>query len=294
VRVRLARERVSVEKWSQVESPLEPAAYRIEQRWFTSKDGTRVPMFVLAAKTTPFDGTAPAVLYGYGGFNVALTPGFQPSLVPWLDAGGVYAIANLRGGSEFGEDWHRAGMFEKKQNVFDDFIAAAEYLVSARLADPKRIGIAGGSNGGLLVAAVEVQRPELFAAVLSAVPLTDMLRYPHFLIARLWIPEYGDPDVPEQATYLRAYSPYHNVRDGVAYPPTFLVTAESDSRVDPMHARKFGARLQEATSGAGPILVYVEANAGHGAGKPRTKQVQEVADRWTFLGRALGVTALSG
>ena len=275
--------------WAEIASPLRAADYTVVQHWIASKDGTRVPMFVIANAATPLDGTAPAVLHGYGGFNVSLTPSFQPSLVPWLDAGGVYAIANLRGGGEFGEAWHRAGMLENKQNVFDDFIAAAEYLGSAKIADPKRIGIVGGSNGGLLVAAAETQRPDLFAAVICAVPLTDMLIYQKFLIARLWIAEYGDPENPAAAAWLSAYSPYQNVRDGVAYPPTYVVTAESDTRVDPCHARKFAARLRQASSSGAPVLLYVEPNAGHGIGKPRAKQLEELVDRWSFFGAHLGI-----
>ena len=289
-RLRFEGDSVDAEVFAEIASPIDQTRYAVEQRWFASKDGTRVPMFVVSHVDTPFDGSAPAVLHGYGGFNVSMTPSFTPSLVPWLDAGGVYAIANLRGGGEFGEDWHRAGMLGNKQNVFDDFIAAAEYLGTSGIADPKRLAITGGSNGGLLVAAVETQRPELFAAVICAVPLTDMLAYPKFLIARLWIAEYGDPDDEEAARWLRAYSPYHNVRDGTAYPATYVVTAESDMRVDPAHARKFGARLQEATSSDAPVLVYVEPNAGHGVGKPRAKQLEELTDRWSFLGARLGVT----
>ncbi|GAC1302867.1 MAG: prolyl oligopeptidase family serine peptidase [Vulcanimicrobiaceae bacterium] len=274
--------------WHRVAMPFDAARYRTEQRWFVSKDGTRVPLYALARRDVAFDGTAPAVLYGYGGFNVSLVPAFAPSVVPWLDAGGVYVVANLRGGGEFGEAWHRAGMRDRKQNVFDDFIAAAEYLASDGIAAPGRIAIMGGSNGGLLVAAVATQRPELAAAVVCLVPLTDMLRYHEFLIARLWISEYGDPAVPGDAAFLRAYSPYHNVRDGVAYPAMLVATAESDGRVDPMHARKFGARVAEATSGDAPY-VYVEPNAGHGVGKPRHKVVAELADRWCFIATRLGV-----
>jgi prolyl oligopeptidase len=282
-RLRFVAGGLDVETWDAIEAPFDPTDYAVRQEWFVSNDGTRVPMFVLARASTRLDGTAPAVLYGYGGFNISMTPSFQPALVPWLDAGGVYAIANLRGGGEFGETWHRSGMREHKQNVFDDFFAAAEYLAESRIADPRRIGIVGGSNGGLLVAAALVQRPELFAAAVCAVPLTDMLRYHRFLIARLWINEYGDPDDPADAEFLRAYSPYHNMRDGIPYPATFIVTAESDTRVDPSHARKFGARLQRATSGDHPILVYIEAQAGHGIGKPRGKQIEELADRWAFF-----------
>jgi prolyl oligopeptidase len=274
--------------WEAVASPIDPANYRVEQHWYVSKDGTRIPMDVLSRADTPRDGSAPAVLYGYGGFNISLLPAFAPTLVPWLEAGGVYAVANLRGGGEFGEDWHRAGMRERKQNVFDDFIAAAEYLSSSGIADARRLAIFGGSNGGLLVAVVATQRPDLARAVVCVVPLTDMLRFHLFLIARLWIAEYGDPDDPRDAQVLRAYSPYHNVRDGVAYPAMLIETAESDGRVDPMHARKFAARLQSAKSGVAPVLLYVELKAGHGAGKPRYKQVAELADRWSFIFRQLG------
>ena len=286
-RLRFGSDGLEVELWDAIDGPFDPEDYTIEQHWYHSKDGTHVPMFVLAHAATKLDGSAPAVLYGYGGFNIAMTPSFQPAILPWLDSGGIYAIANLRGGGEFGEAWHRAGMRDQKQNVFDDFVAAAEYLGSSRLADPARIGILGGSNGGLLVAAALVQRPELFAAAVCAVPLCDMLQYHRFLIARLWISEYGDPDEPADASFLRAYSPYHNLRENIAYPATFLVTAESDTRVDPMHARKFGAKLQAATNGEDPILVYIEAQAGHGIGKPRAKQIEELADRWAFFGRYL-------
>jgi prolyl oligopeptidase len=288
----IAPESHSRRVWESVRSPIDAARYRVEQHWFVSKDGTRVPMDVLSHANTPRDGTAPAVLYGYGGFNISLTPAFAPSLVPWLDAGGVYAIANLRGGGEFGEAWHRAGMRERKQNVFDDYIAAAEYLGSSAIADPGRIAISGGSNGGLLVAAVATQRPQLARAVICAVPLTDMLRFHLFLIARLWIAEYGDPEDPLDAHTLRAYSPYHNVRDGTAYPAMLIETAESDTRVDPMHARKFAAKVQAATGGDAPIFAYVEADAGHGVGKPRYKVVSELADRWSFIAWQLGVEGL--
>ncbi|MBD5653923.1 MAG: S9 family peptidase [Candidatus Eremiobacteraeota bacterium] len=275
--------------WDRAPTHFDPSAYDVEQLWYASKDGTRIPMFVLGRVGIERDGRAPAVLYGYGGFNISLVPSYLPSVVPWLDAGGVYAIANVRGGGEFGESWHRSGMRDQKQNVFDDFIAAAEFLSASGIADPARIAIMGGSNGGLLVAAVAVQRPALARAIVCLVPLTDMLRFPEFLIARLWISEYGDPGVPAEAAILRAYSPYHNVGDGVAYPPMLIATAADDSRVDPMHARKFAARVQAATSGDGEILLYVEPNAGHGVGKPRHKVVAELADRWSFLGRQLGV-----
>lgn len=289
VRLSLGTTPVARDVWSTLAAPFDADRYRIEQRWYASKDGTRIPAYVLARKDVAFDGTAPAVLYGYGGFNVSLVPTFAPHLVPWLDAGGVYVVANLRGGGEFGEAWHRAGMRENKQYVFDDFIAAADYLATSGIADPARIAIMGGSNGGLLVAAVATQRPDLARAVVCLVPLTDMLRFHEFLIARLWIAEYGDPDDAGDAAILRAYSPYHNVRDGVAYPAMLVATAESDGRVDPMHARKFGARVMEATAGDAPIYVYVEPHAGHGVGKPRHKVVAELADRWGFIATHLGV-----
>jgi prolyl oligopeptidase len=288
VRLDVSRAPSVARVWDTVATPFRASDYAARQVWYASPDGTQIPMFVLAKHGTPRDGTAPAVLYGYGGFNVSLVPWYMPSIVPWLDAGGVYAIANLRGGGEFGEAWHRDGMLERKQNVFDDFIAAAQYLATSRIADPARIALMGGSNGGLLVAAVATQRPSLARAVVALVPLTDMLRFPEFLIARLWIAEYGDPAIASEAAVLRAYSPYHNVHDGVAYPAMLIATAEDDSRVDPMHARKFAARVQAATSGDAPILLYVEANAGHGAGKPRAKLVAELADRWTFIGWQLG------
>jgi prolyl oligopeptidase len=276
--------------WETVRGPVDPAKYRVDQEWFVSRDGTRVPMWILAGRDVARDGTAATVLYGYGGFDVALVPDFTASAIPWLEAGGVYAVANLRGGGEFGDAWHRAGMRERKQNVFDDFSAAVEHLGAARIADPARIAVVGGSNGGLLTAALVTQRPDLVAAAVCAVPLTDMLRFHLFPIGRLWIAEYGDPDVAADAEFLRAYSPYHAVRDGVAYPATFVETAESDGRVDPMHAKKFAARLQTATSGDAPILLYVEPDAGHGAGKPRDKIVAELTDRWSFIAWRLGMT----
>lgn len=289
VRVQLRARPTTLQSWDRIATPFDASAYRVEQRWFVSKDGTRVPMSIVARRDVAWDGTAPAVLYGYGGFNISLVPAFAASLLPWLDAGGVYAVANLRGGGEFGEAWHQAGMRERKQNVFDDFVAAAEYLGSSGIADPARLAVMGGSNGGLLVAAFATQRPELARAIVCLVPLTDMLRYHEFLIARLWIAEYGDPDDAADAAVLRAYSPYHNVRDGAAYPAMLVATAESDGRVDPMHARKFGARVQAATSGDARVYVYVEPNAGHGVGKPRHKMVAELADRWCFVATALDV-----
>jgi prolyl oligopeptidase len=208
----------------------------------------------------------------------------------WLDAGGIYVLANLRGGGEYGEAWHQAGMLGHKQNVFDDFIAAAEFLIAARYTRPERLAISGGSNGGLLVGAALTQRPDLFRAVVCQVPLLDMLRYHHLRIARLWIPEYGSAEDPQQFRWLHAYSPYHHVRRGERYPATFLLTAEGDSRVDPMHARKMAAQLQACTASETPVLLRVETAAGHGQGKPRSKQLEEATDIWSFLMWQLDVT----
>jgi prolyl oligopeptidase len=280
--------RVTAKRWSSTSVPFDAGAYRSEQVWYSSRDGTRVPLTVISRRDVARDGTAPAVLYGYGGFNVSLIPGFMPSIVPWLEAGGVYAIANLRGGGEFGDDWHRAGMRERKQNVFDDFAAAVTFLGASGIADAARIAIYGGSNGGLLVATLATQHPESVRAVVCLVPLTDMLRFHLFSIARLWISEYGDPENAVDAAFLRAYSPYHNVVDGARYPAMLVATAESDGRVDPMHARKFGARVLAANAGTAPIFIYVEPDAGHGAGKPRYKRVAELADHWAFIGWQLG------
>ena len=257
--------------------------------FYRSKDGTRVPMFVVHHKGLRLDGGNPTVLYGYGGFNISLTPAFSRAVVLWLERGGIYAVANLRGGGEYGEDWHRAGMLDRKQNVFDDFIAAASWLVEQKYTRPDRLAIYGGSNGGLLVGAALTQRPDLFRAVVCAVPLLDMLRYENFQIARLWVPEYGSAANETQFRVLRAYSPYHNVKDGTAYPAVLLEAAESDSRVDPMHARKMAARLQKATSSKQPVLLRIETRAGHGIGKPLTKVVDEAADTWTFLLWQLGL-----
>jgi len=220
-----------------------------------------------------------------------LTPSFDKDNFVWLERGGIVAIANLRGGGEYGEEWHRAGMLDRKQNVFDDFIAAGEHLIRERYTTPARLAISGGSNGGLLVGAVLTQRPDLFRAVVCAVPLLDMIRYHQFQIARLWIPEYGSSENPEQFKVLYSYSPYHHVKDGTKYPAVLLTAAESDSRVDPMHARKMAARLQAATADEQPILLRIETKAGHGAGKPLSKQIEEQTDVWSFLFWQLGMDA---
>jgi prolyl oligopeptidase len=275
--------------WQKLASPIDPDAFSVEQVRYPSRDGTLIPMFLVARKGLVRDGRAPALLYGYGGFNVNLTPGFVAGIGPFVERGGVYAVANLRGGGEYGETWHSAGVLGNKQTVFDDFIAAAEFLIRERITSRDRLAITGRSNGGLLVAAVLTQRPDLFRAAICGVPLTDMVRYHRFRIARLWIPEYGSAEDPEQFKFLYAYSPYHHVRDGVAYPATLVFTAESDTRVDPLHARKFAARLQAAQSGPGPILLRMEGQAGHGAGKPLGKLIEQQADEMAFLFGQLGI-----
>ncbi len=276
--------------WEKVAAPVDPVAYKIDQVWYTSKDGTKVPMFVVSKKGLALNGHNPTLLTGYGGFNISNTPVFLKSQQLWLEHGGVWALANLRGGSEFGEDWHRAGMLEKKQNVFDDFIAAAEYLIAQKYTDSDHLAIQGGSNGGLLVGVALTQRPDLYRAVICQVPLLDMLRYQNFQIAKLWIPEYGSSDDPKQFDYLYAYSPYHHVKDGVKYPAVLFMTADTDTRVDPMHAKKMAARLQAANGGDRPILLRIEPKAGHGAGKPITKLIEEATDIYSFLFWQLGVT----
>jgi len=247
-------------------------------------------MFLAHKKGITRNGKNPTLLYGYGGFNISLTPMFSPSRFLFLERGGVLAIPNLRGGGEYGEDWHRAGMLDKKQNTFDDFLAAAQWLIDNKITSKDRLAIQGGSNGGLLVGAAVTQRPDLFKAVVCQVPLLDMLRYHKFLIARLWIPEYGSADDPEQFKWLAAYSPYQKVKDGTAYPATLLTTAASDSRVDPLHARKMAALMQRASISAAPILLRQETQAGHGAGKPRGLILDELTDVYSFLFGQLGMS----
>jgi prolyl oligopeptidase len=279
-------------EWARVESGINAARYQVEQLWFNSKDGTRVPMFVVSKKGLVKSGSNPTLLSGYGGFNLGRTPFFNRNvMLLLLEQGGVYVDVQLRGGNEFGEDWHRNGMLEKKQNVFDDFIAAAEHLIAEKYTDAAHLAIQGGSNGGLLMGAALTQRPDLFRAVVCQVPLLDMLRYQNFQIAKLWIPEYGSSDDPEQFKYLYAYSPYHRVKTGTQYPTVLFMTAESDTRVDPMHAVKMAALLQaEAANGPErPILLRVDAKAGHGVGKPIMKLVDDAVDVWSFLFWQLGV-----
>ncbi|MFW5738888.1 MAG: prolyl oligopeptidase family serine peptidase [Myxococcota bacterium] len=276
------------ELWQQVDTPIE-ADVQVDQFFATSKDGTRVPYFAVRRRGVSFDGTAPAVLAAYGGFNISVVPQFLRGAGVVLEHGGVFVQANLRGGGEYGEAWHKAGMFENKQNVFDDMIAVAEDVKARKVAAPDRLAVTGGSNGGLLVGAMIVQRPELFRVAVARVPLMDMLRYQNFLIAKLWIPEYGEASDPKVFPALLAYSPYHNVEKGVAYPATLLTAAESDTRVHPLHARKMAAALQWATSSDEPILLRIETKAGHGVGKPVSKRIEEYADVYSFMMWKLGM-----
>ena len=254
---------------------------------YSSADGTQVHMFVVAPVAEP-DRPRPTVLYGYGGFNNALTPAYTPSMLAWVEAGGVWAVANLRGGSENGEEWHRAGMRERKQNVFDDFVAAAERLVADGWTTAGQLGIYGGSNGGLLVGAALTQRPDLYAAVVCSAPLLDMVRYELFGLGRTWNDEYGTADDPEELGWLVSYSPYHRVADGVDYPAVLFTTFDSDTRVDPLHARKMCAALQHATAGTRPILLRRERDVGHGA-RSVSRTVQLSVDQLAFLADRLGL-----
>ena len=266
------------------------ARYETKQVFYNSKDGTRVPMFLTHKKGLKLDGTNPTYLYAYGGFNISQTPGFSVSMAVWLELGGVYAVANLRGGGEYGEEWHQAGTKLKKQNVFNDFIAAAEWLVAKKYTSPARLAIAGGSNGGLLVGACMTQRPDLFGACLPAVGVMDMLRFHKFTIGWAWTSDYGSADNAEEFKALHAYSPYHNLRAGVRYPATLVTTADHDDRVVPAHSFKFAARLQACQSSLGaPVLIRIETKAGHGAGKPTAKLIEEAADKLGFVVRELGV-----
>ena len=276
--------------WAKVDAPsIDPSAYDVQQVWYTSKDGTKVPMFVVSKKGIEKNGKNPTLLTGYGGFNVSETPNFNRSAYLWMEHGGIFAVANLRGGAEFGEDWHRAGMLDKKQNVFDDFIAAAEFLIAQKYTDKDHLAIQGGSNGGLLMGAMITQRPDLFRAVVCQVPLLDMLRYQNFQIAKLWIPEYGSADDAKQFEWLYAYSPYHHVKKGTDYPAILFLTADSDTRVDPMHAKKMTALLQADNGGGNPVLLRIERKAGHGVGKPISKLVEEWTDIYSFLFWQLGM-----
>jgi prolyl oligopeptidase len=275
--------------WAEVKLPIDTTPYTVEQVAYPSKDGTKVTMFIVRRKDLKRDGSTPFILGGYGGFNVSITPNFSSGLYPWLEAGGAYATPNLRGGGEYGEEWHRAGMGAKKQNVFDDFIAAAEYLVKEGYTKPERLAIRGGSNGGLLVGAVLTQRPELFRAVICAVPLLDMVRYHLFGSGKTWIPEYGSSEDPAQAKTLFAYSPYHHVKAGTKYPAVLMMSADADDRVDPMHARKMTALLQASSTSGLPVLLRIEPHSGHGGADLVKQAVEQSADSYAFLMDILGM-----
>jgi prolyl oligopeptidase len=266
-----------------------PADYETKQVFYQSKDDTKVPMFITAKKGLKLDGNNPVYLYGYGGFDISLTPSFSPANLAWLEMGGVYAVANLRGGGEYGEDWHQAGMKLKKQNVFDDFIAAAEWLIGDKYTRKEKLSIGGGSNGGLLVGACVTQRPDLYGATLPAVGVMDMLRFHKFTIGWAWTSDYGSADDADEFKALYAYSPLQNIKPGTKYPPTLITTGDHDDRVVPAHSFKFAATMQAAQSGDNPVLIRIETRAGHGAGKPTSKQIEEAADKWAFLVKELGM-----
>jgi prolyl oligopeptidase len=266
----------------------DPGAYAVEQRFYASKDGTRVPMFVIRRKDVT--GPVPTILYGYGGFDISLTPGFSPAVLQWLEMGGAYAVANLRGGGEYGKAWHDGGRLANKQNVFDDCIAAAEYLITQGIAKKDGLALSGRSNGGLLVGAVVNQRPDLFAAAIPGVGVMDMLRFNRFTAGRYWTDDYGDPAKEADFKVLRRYSPYHNIRSGTAYPAIMVATADTDDRVVPGHSFKYAAALQAADIGEKPHLIRIETRAGHGSGKPTDKVIEEYSDLWTFVAKWTGLT----
>jgi prolyl oligopeptidase len=278
-----------LDRYDGLDADVDPAQFETEFVGYESADGTRITMFIIHKKGTEFDGHNPTILTGYGGFNSSETPHFSHTRLFWLRNGGVLAVPHLRGGGEYGEKWHKAGMLANKQNVFDDFIAAAEYLVEKGYTNPEKLAIWGGSNGGLLVGAVETQRPDLFKAVVCGNPLLDMIRYQNFLIAKLWIAEYGSSDDPDQFEYIYAYSPYHHVENGTRYPATLILTSDSDARVDPFHARKMTARLQAVNTSDAPQLLRFEFEAGHGAGMPIWKKIDRYTDIYSFVVWQLGV-----
>jgi prolyl oligopeptidase len=270
--------------WSKETVPIQSGDFEVKQVKYPSKDGTMIPMFVVHRKGIKLDGSHPALLTGYGGFNLSQTPGFSARAAVWVEKGGVYALPNLRGGNEFGEAWHKAGMLDRKQNVFDDFIGAAEWLVKQGYTSPGRLAISGGSNGGLLVGAALTQRPDLFAAVVCSYPLLDMVRYHKFLVAGFWVPEYGSADNPDQFSYIYAYSPYHRVKAGTKYPAVLFITGDSDTRVAPLHARKMTALLQASTASDRPVILHYDTKAGHSRGStPIGKQIDDLTDELSFL-----------
>ncbi len=267
----------------QSELKFSPEDYETKQVFYNSKDGTRIPMFIVFKKGLKLDGTNPTYLYGYGGFDIKMTPYFGISRLVLLENGGIFAMPNIRGGGEYGEDWHKAGMMENKQNVFDDFIAAAEYLIKEGYTSPEKLAVGGGSNGGLLVGAVVNQRPDLFKVSLPTVGVMDMLRFQKFTIGSAWTREYGSSDVEEQFNFLIKYSPIHNITEGVNYPATMVTTADHDDRVVPLHSYKYIATLQEKYKGPNPVLIRIDTKAGHGMGKPTDKIIEEWADTWAFM-----------
>ena len=281
----------ATELWAKPSVPVDAASLAVEQVHYKSKDGTMVPMFLVHKKGLAHDGARPVLMTGYGGFNVSETPAFSQHAVLFAEHDGVFALPNLRGGGEFGEEWHKAGMKEKKQNVFDDFLGAAEWLIAQKYTSPAKFSIRGQSNGGLLVGAALTQRPDLFAAVVCRYPLEDMLRYQNFLVARFWVPEYGSSADPEQFKYLRAYSPYQNVKSGTKYPAVLFVTGDGDTRVAPLHARKMAAAVQAANAGPRPVLLLYDTQSGHSGGRPLGKLIEETADEMVFLFDELGVKA---
>ena len=279
----------SSELFRKADAKFNPDDYKTSQVFYDSKDGTKVPMFLCHKKSLKLDGSNPTLLYGYGGFNISITPNFSVSRLTWMEMGGVLAVANLRGGGEYGETWHKAGTKQNKQNVFDDFIAAAEWLVANKYTSSKKLAIQGGSNGGLLVGACMTQRPDLFGACLPAVGVMDMLRFHKFTAGRFWTDDYGSADNAEEFPALLKYSPYHNLQGGTQYPATLITTADTDDRVVPGHSFKFAAQLQASQSGTAPTLIRIETRAGHGAGKPTAKIIEEASDQWAFLVKTLGV-----
>ena len=291
-RVDLAKPEAEPELWQQPPVPIDPSIVDVNQVWYPSKDGTKISMFLVHRRGLAKTGATPTLLSGYGGFNVNETPVFAATLFQWFEAGGIYALPNLRGGGEYGDAWHEAGMLEKKQNVFDDFIGAAEWLIREGYTKPEKLAISGGSNGGLLTGAAITQRPELFRAAIVAVPLLDMLRYQNFLMARYWVPEYGSAEQADHFTFLHRYSPYHRVQSGAPYPAVFLTAGEHDSRVHALHARKMAALLQASTSSdpvERPVLLWVDREAGHGQGKPLNLRLRDVVDQRLFVMWQLGI-----
>ncbi|MAY73356.1 MAG: prolyl oligopeptidase [Phycisphaerae bacterium] len=291
-KVDLTKPDADPEVWESLDVPVDGSDLEVRRVTYTSKDGTPVGMFIVHKKGIALNGDNPTILYGYGGFNISMTPRFGSTMFPWFENGGVYAVANLRGGGEKGLSWHKSGQLDKKQNVFDDFIAAGEWLVENGYTSPERLGVAGGSNGGLLTGAVVTQRPDLFAAVISAVPLLDMLRFENFLMAKFWVPEYGSAQSDRQYGFIRGYSPYQNVKPGTKYPAVLFTAGENDTRVHPMHARKMAALMQASTTAdpaKDPILLWVDRQAGHGSGKPLELRVRDIVDQRIFMMWQLGM-----